>query len=147
MTATKALIAIQEMADHSQKWHDKGSIRSLGGSSSDRISVIINKLSDIGRDMRKLKESVHAIQENVMKTGESNKTPRSTLVLGTFAKNVKRRIAKEREKTFLNILERVPVNTPLFDALKQTPDYTKSLQELVSKETRIKEVSMVKLNA
>ncbi|GJZ52478.1 hypothetical protein Tco_0606993 [Tanacetum coccineum] len=62
MTATKALIAIQEMADHSQKWHDKGSIRSLGGSRSDKISVIINKLNDIGYDMRKLKESVHAIQ-------------------------------------------------------------------------------------
>ncbi|GJT98970.1 retrovirus-related pol polyprotein from transposon TNT 1-94 [Tanacetum coccineum] len=58
-------------------------------------------------------------QENVMKTGESNETPRPTPVVGTFAEKVKR----------------------------QTPDYTKSLQEPVSKKTRIGEVSMVKLNA
>ncbi|GJY81663.1 hypothetical protein Tco_0494414 [Tanacetum coccineum] len=62
MTATGALLAIQEMANHSQKWHDGGSIRGLGGSNSDGISVITNKLNDLGRDMRKLKESVHAIQ-------------------------------------------------------------------------------------
>ncbi|GJS64944.1 hypothetical protein Tco_0679508 [Tanacetum coccineum] len=43
-------------------------------------------------------------------------------------------------------LEKVLVNTALIDTIRQTPDYTKSLQELVSKKTRIEEVSMVKLN-
>ncbi|GJT90454.1 hypothetical protein Tco_1079299 [Tanacetum coccineum] len=66
---------------------------------------------------------------------------------GTFAKKVKRRITEEQEKIFLESLEKVPVNTPLIDTLSQTPYYTKSLQELVSKKKRIEEVSMVKLNA
>ncbi|GJW39513.1 reverse transcriptase domain-containing protein [Tanacetum coccineum] len=86
-------------------------------------------------------------QENVMKTGKNNETPRPTPIIGTFAEKVKRRIAEEQEKTFLESLEKVLVNTPLIDALKQTPDFTKSLQEPVSKKTRIGEVSMVKLNA
>nr|GFC64065.1 hypothetical protein [Tanacetum cinerariifolium] len=61
-TTTGALVAIQKMANYSQKWHDGGSIRGLGGSNSYGISVIMNKLNDLGRDIRKLKESVHAIQ-------------------------------------------------------------------------------------
>nr|GEZ25677.1 hypothetical protein [Tanacetum cinerariifolium] len=44
MTATEALVAIQEMIDHSHKWHDRGIIRGLRGSSSNGISVITNKL-------------------------------------------------------------------------------------------------------
>nr|GEZ16014.1 hypothetical protein [Tanacetum cinerariifolium] len=56
-------------------------------------------------------------------------------------------ISKEQERTFLEDLEKVPVNTALIDTIRQTLDYTKSLQELVSKRTRIEEVSMVKLNA
>ncbi|GJV10951.1 hypothetical protein Tco_1352492 [Tanacetum coccineum] len=64
-------------------------------------------------------------QENVMKSGESNETPRSKHVIGTFAEKVKRRIAEEQEKTFLENLEKVLVNSPLIDTLRQTPDYTK----------------------
>ncbi|GJQ99834.1 hypothetical protein Tco_0522819 [Tanacetum coccineum] len=41
----------------------------------------------------------------------------------------------------------VPINTPLIGTIRQTPDHTKSLQELVSKKTRIEEVFMVKVNA
>ncbi|GJZ97323.1 hypothetical protein Tco_0669776 [Tanacetum coccineum] len=62
ITATRTLVAIQEMDDHSQKWHDGASSRGLGGISLDRMSVITNKLNDLGCDMIKLKESVHAIQ-------------------------------------------------------------------------------------
>jgi len=61
MTPTLALEAIQNMATHSQKWHEGGSHRSLGGS-LDGIVAITNKLENLGRDMLKLKESVHAIQ-------------------------------------------------------------------------------------
>ncbi|GKA13557.1 hypothetical protein Tco_0933981 [Tanacetum coccineum] len=50
------------MANHSQKWHNRESNQGLGGTSSDGMSVITNKLNDLGRDMRKLKESVHTIQ-------------------------------------------------------------------------------------
>ncbi|GKE02603.1 hypothetical protein Tco_1390586 [Tanacetum coccineum] len=61
MTATRALVVIQEMADHSQKWHDGGSIRGLGGSSSNGTGIITNKLSDLGKNCF-LKEEVKRIK-------------------------------------------------------------------------------------
>ncbi|GJU14195.1 reverse transcriptase domain-containing protein [Tanacetum coccineum] len=63
MRPAQALTAIQTMADHSQKWHDKTTSRNIKSSSSnDRLAALANKLENLGRDMKKLKESVHAIQ-------------------------------------------------------------------------------------
>ncbi|GKD65758.1 hypothetical protein Tco_1307866, partial [Tanacetum coccineum] len=63
MTPAQALTAIQTMADHSQKWHDRTTRRNIRSSSSnDRLAALVNKLDNLGRDMKKLKESVHAIQ-------------------------------------------------------------------------------------
>ncbi|GJS93483.1 zinc knuckle CX2CX4HX4C containing protein [Tanacetum coccineum] len=63
MTPTQALTAIQTMADHSQKWHDGTTIWNIGSSSSnDRLAALVNKLDNLGRDMKKLKENVHAIR-------------------------------------------------------------------------------------
>ncbi|GJY26573.1 hypothetical protein Tco_0401299 [Tanacetum coccineum] len=63
MTPTQALTAIQTMADHSQKWHDGTSSRNLSSSSNtDGLAAIVSKLDNLGRDMKKLKENVHAIQ-------------------------------------------------------------------------------------
>ncbi|GKC42534.1 hypothetical protein Tco_1060256, partial [Tanacetum coccineum] len=62
---TEALIAIQTMANHSQKWHDGTTSisRNIGSSSSkDGLDALVNKLDNLGRDMKKLKEIVHAIQ-------------------------------------------------------------------------------------
>ncbi|GKE97415.1 hypothetical protein Tco_0020766 [Tanacetum coccineum] len=56
----RALKSIQTIADHSQKWHD-GS-RRTNNSSSDEIATITSKLDSLGRDMKRLKENVHAIQ-------------------------------------------------------------------------------------
>ncbi|GKC55487.1 protein kinase-like domain, concanavalin A-like lectin/glucanase domain protein [Tanacetum coccineum] len=50
-----------DISNH-QKWHDGSSIRSIEGSSSEGITAIVNKLENPGQDMKKLKESVHAIQ-------------------------------------------------------------------------------------
>ncbi|GKD22079.1 putative reverse transcriptase domain-containing protein [Tanacetum coccineum] len=51
------------MADHSQKWHDRSSSKNIESSSnSEGIAAIVNKLENLGRDMKKLKENVHAIQ-------------------------------------------------------------------------------------
>ncbi|GJX64466.1 hypothetical protein Tco_0298809 [Tanacetum coccineum] len=64
MRPAKALTAIQTMADHSQKWHDGSTSRNIGSSSNkDGLVALVNKLDNLGRDMKKLKESVHAIQE------------------------------------------------------------------------------------
>ncbi|GJZ87082.1 hypothetical protein Tco_0658692 [Tanacetum coccineum] len=63
MTPTQALTAIQTMADHSQKWHDGTTIWNIRSSSSnDRLATLVNKLDNLGRDMKKLKENVHAIR-------------------------------------------------------------------------------------
>ncbi|GJW61714.1 hypothetical protein Tco_0111049 [Tanacetum coccineum] len=57
------LTAIQTMADHSQKWHDKITSRNIRSSSSnDGLVAFVNKLDNLGRDMKKLKESFHEIQ-------------------------------------------------------------------------------------
>ncbi|GJW48840.1 reverse transcriptase domain-containing protein [Tanacetum coccineum] len=51
------------MAGHSQKWHDGSSSRNIKSSSnSEGIATIVNKLEKLGRDMKKLKENVYAIQ-------------------------------------------------------------------------------------
>ncbi|GJV36011.1 hypothetical protein Tco_1408488 [Tanacetum coccineum] len=51
------------MADHSQKWHDGTTSRNIGSSSSnDGLAALVNKLDNLGRDIKKLKKSVHAIQ-------------------------------------------------------------------------------------
>ncbi|GJS71077.1 hypothetical protein Tco_0703918 [Tanacetum coccineum] len=63
MRPVEALIAIQTMADHSQKWHDGSTNRNIGSSSNkDGLPTLVNKLDNLRRDMKKLKESVYAIQ-------------------------------------------------------------------------------------
>ncbi|GJX91594.1 reverse transcriptase domain-containing protein [Tanacetum coccineum] len=63
MTPAQALTAIQKMTDHSQKWHDGSSSRNIDNSSNtEGIAAIVSKLDSLGRDMKKLKKNVHAIQ-------------------------------------------------------------------------------------
>nr|GEX85752.1 hypothetical protein [Tanacetum cinerariifolium] len=63
ITPTQALMAIQTMADHSQKWHDGISSRNVSSNSNtDGLATIVSKLDNLVRDMKKLKENVHAIQ-------------------------------------------------------------------------------------
>ncbi|GJY13782.1 hypothetical protein Tco_0383091 [Tanacetum coccineum] len=63
MTPAQALTAIQTMTDLSQKWHDEMTSRNIRiSSSNDRLAALVNKLDNLGRDIKKLKESVHAIQ-------------------------------------------------------------------------------------
>ncbi|GKC66780.1 putative reverse transcriptase domain-containing protein [Tanacetum coccineum] len=45
-----------------QKWHDGTSSKNIESSSnSEEIAAIVSKLDNLGRDMKKLKENVHAI--------------------------------------------------------------------------------------
>ncbi|GJW33484.1 hypothetical protein Tco_0053516 [Tanacetum coccineum] len=60
MKPARALESIQTLADYSLKWHD-GSIRTSNGR-SDGIASITSKLDSLGRDMKKLKKNVYAIQ-------------------------------------------------------------------------------------
>ncbi|GJU99290.1 zinc knuckle CX2CX4HX4C containing protein [Tanacetum coccineum] len=63
MTPTQALTTIQTMTDHSQKWHDGTSSRNVSNNSdTNGLAAVISKLDNLGCDMKKLKENVHAIQ-------------------------------------------------------------------------------------
>ncbi|GJZ07504.1 hypothetical protein Tco_0541297 [Tanacetum coccineum] len=63
MTPTQALMVIKTMTDHSQKWHDGTSSKNISSiSNADGLAAIVSKLDNLGRDMKKLKENVHAIQ-------------------------------------------------------------------------------------
>ncbi|GJZ22114.1 hypothetical protein Tco_0559153 [Tanacetum coccineum] len=63
MTIAEGLTAIQTMANHSQKWHDSLPRQSICGSNNSKgMAAIASKLDNLGRDMKKLKENVHAIQ-------------------------------------------------------------------------------------
>ncbi|GJV31009.1 hypothetical protein Tco_1391409 [Tanacetum coccineum] len=72
MTPAQALTTIQAMADHSQKWHDETTSRYVGSNNSDDgLAALVSKLDNLGRDMKKLKESVHAIREAETKTNKN----------------------------------------------------------------------------
>ncbi|GJS19802.1 hypothetical protein Tco_0448434 [Tanacetum coccineum] len=62
LTATRALVTIQEMADHSHKWHEDEGNRETGEYNSTRMSMIIDKLKSLNHDMRNHKENVHDIK-------------------------------------------------------------------------------------
>ncbi|GJU03873.1 reverse transcriptase domain-containing protein [Tanacetum coccineum] len=63
MRPAEALTTTQTMAYHSQKWHDRTISRNIGSNSSkDGLPALVNRLDNLGRDMKKLKESIHAIQ-------------------------------------------------------------------------------------
>ncbi|GKE52217.1 hypothetical protein Tco_1487373, partial [Tanacetum coccineum] len=73
MTLVQALTAIQTMADHSQKWHNGSSSKNIESSSnSEGITAIVNKLENLGRDMKKLKENVYAIQVGCQNCGRAH---------------------------------------------------------------------------
>nr|GEY28392.1 RNA-directed DNA polymerase, eukaryota, reverse transcriptase zinc-binding domain protein [Tanacetum cinerariifolium] len=63
ITPTQALIEIQTIADHPQKWHDgTSSINVSSSSNTDGLTAIVSKLDKLGCDMKKLKENIYAIQ-------------------------------------------------------------------------------------
>ncbi|GJV20980.1 hypothetical protein Tco_1370000 [Tanacetum coccineum] len=59
MTPAQALTAIQTIADHSQKWHDGPSSRSIdnNNSNTEGIVTIVSKLDSLGQDMKKLRKT------------------------------------------------------------------------------------------
>ncbi|GJY43427.1 retrovirus-related pol polyprotein from transposon TNT 1-94 [Tanacetum coccineum] len=58
-TATHAKIAIQEMAEYSQKWHN-GTSRSRSIETSDELAAIQAQLNNLGREIKKVNEKVYA---------------------------------------------------------------------------------------
>ncbi|GKF73914.1 hypothetical protein Tco_0220246 [Tanacetum coccineum] len=61
MTIADAKMAIQEMAEYSQKWHN-GISRGRSIETSDRLDAIQAQLNNLGREIKKVNEKVYAAQ-------------------------------------------------------------------------------------
>ncbi|GJY85451.1 hypothetical protein Tco_0499477 [Tanacetum coccineum] len=61
-TADDAKIAIQEIAEYSQKWHNGTASRTSCTKTSDGLAAIQAQLNNLGREIKKLKEKVYAAQ-------------------------------------------------------------------------------------
>ncbi|GJU44872.1 hypothetical protein Tco_1202138 [Tanacetum coccineum] len=61
-TAADTKVAIQEMVEYSQKWHN-GTSRSRSTETSDRLAAIQAQLNNLGREIKKVNEKVYAAQE------------------------------------------------------------------------------------
>ncbi|GJU47599.1 gag-pol polyprotein [Tanacetum coccineum] len=61
-TAADAKVAIQEMAEYSQKWYN-GTSRTRSTETSARLAAIQAQLNNLGREIKKVNEKVYAAQE------------------------------------------------------------------------------------
>ncbi|GJX20378.1 hypothetical protein Tco_0223055 [Tanacetum coccineum] len=61
-TVADAKIAIQEMAEYSQKWHNGTSSRTRSTETSDGLAAIQAQLNNLGREIKKVNEKVYAAQ-------------------------------------------------------------------------------------
>ncbi|GKC91382.1 hypothetical protein Tco_1152031 [Tanacetum coccineum] len=62
MKADDAKKAIQDMAYHSQKWHNGASTRTRSTETSDGLAAIQAQLNNLGREIKKVNEKVYAAQ-------------------------------------------------------------------------------------
>ncbi|GKE19124.1 hypothetical protein Tco_1426701 [Tanacetum coccineum] len=60
-TAANAKVAIQEMVEYSQKWHD-GTSRTRNTKTSDGLAAIQAQLNNLGREIKKVNENFYAAQ-------------------------------------------------------------------------------------
>ncbi|GJQ89846.1 hypothetical protein Tco_0000985 [Tanacetum coccineum] len=61
-TDADAKIAIQEMAEYSQKWHNGTSSKARSTKTFDGLAVIQAQLNNLGREIKKVNEKVYAAQ-------------------------------------------------------------------------------------
>ncbi|GKE50605.1 hypothetical protein Tco_1481863, partial [Tanacetum coccineum] len=61
-TAADAKVAIQEMAEYSQKWHNGTSSRTRSTETSDGLTAIQAQLNNLEREIKKVNEKVYAAQ-------------------------------------------------------------------------------------
>ncbi|GJX48542.1 hypothetical protein Tco_0273732 [Tanacetum coccineum] len=61
-TVVDAKIAIQEMAEYSQKWHNKTSSKARSTETSDGLAAIQAQLNNLRREIKKVNKKVYAAQ-------------------------------------------------------------------------------------
>ncbi|GJU04347.1 hypothetical protein Tco_1114685 [Tanacetum coccineum] len=75
MTPTQALESIQSMTDHSQKWHDRSSIRGTSSGSSDGIAAItrthLDKDYSLNKEVKEIEEVKYGIGRSFLNNGRS----------------------------------------------------------------------------
>ncbi|GJY17416.1 hypothetical protein Tco_0388907 [Tanacetum coccineum] len=62
ITAANAKIAIQEMVEYSQKWHNRTSSKAKSTETSDGLAAIQAQLNNLRREIKKVNEKVYAAQ-------------------------------------------------------------------------------------
>ncbi|GJS06765.1 hypothetical protein Tco_0363561 [Tanacetum coccineum] len=60
-TSADAKVAIQEMAEYSQKWHN-GTSRPRSAETSEGLAAIQEQFNNLGREIKKVNEKVYATQ-------------------------------------------------------------------------------------
>ncbi|GJR10384.1 retrotransposon protein [Tanacetum coccineum] len=61
-TTADAKVAIQELAEYSQKWHNGMSSRTRSTKTSNRLAAIQAQLNNLGREIKKVNKKVYAAQ-------------------------------------------------------------------------------------
>nr|GEX40474.1 hypothetical protein [Tanacetum cinerariifolium] len=74
-TAADAKVAIQEMAEYSQKWHNRTS-RARSTETSDGLAAIQAQLNNLGREIKKVNEKVYDAQAYSKASHINNSIPR-----------------------------------------------------------------------
>ncbi|GJW09054.1 DNA helicase [Tanacetum coccineum] len=62
MPPTQAIKSIQIMADHSQNWYNEATTWQGNSNNPNDIALITKRIDNLGCDMQKLEENIHAIQ-------------------------------------------------------------------------------------
>ncbi|GJS97926.1 hypothetical protein Tco_0819096 [Tanacetum coccineum] len=86
-TAADAKIAIQEMVEYSQKWHN-GTSRSRSTETSDGLAAIQAQLKNLGREIKKVNEKVYVTSDGLA-------------AIQAQLKNLGREIKKVNEKVYV----------------------------------------------
>ncbi|GJT03580.1 hypothetical protein Tco_0824749 [Tanacetum coccineum] len=124
--------------DDAHEHVEKGSTRRMCNTSSDRIATITNKLDNLGRDMKKLKKNIHAIQvgcENCVGMHLDKELRRSFFCSNYIVQEIKKVIGEVKKDVVFHKL-------PLDERSNHLHDSRIIMEYLVkiSKKTRILEL-------
>nr|GEU67979.1 hypothetical protein [Tanacetum cinerariifolium] len=130
-TAADAKIAIQEMAEFSQKWHNGTSLRSKSAKTSDGLAAIQAQLNNLGREIKKYKaEGPGFYQQN---NGNSLYLDRRRNLEESLTKFIAE--SAKRHKENLNIIKEIRTSTNA--AIRNQGASIKTLEILIGQMSKV----------
>ncbi|GJW25158.1 retrovirus-related pol polyprotein from transposon TNT 1-94 [Tanacetum coccineum] len=105
-TVADAKVAIQEMVECSQKWHNGTSSKSKSTETSDGLAAIQAQLNSLGREIKKVNEKVYAAQRN---NGNSSYPARRETMEESLSKFMTESAKRHEEKS--NIIKEIRAST------------------------------------